>query len=159
MTVCMLCSLLLQKRLQTAQVFGAKSTVRGQELGTASSVAFTPLQGLEIVNPLAAEKKQDVSLPACIAIATVSSFSPPPPPPLPRRQTTDTFPLWRILYESRKLNYYARSLFAGGPPSHVTALQLCARGRVYIPSTVSYGQLEENARTHAVASAPPWPTR
>ena len=55
------CCAVLQKRLQTAQVFGAKSTVRGQELGTASSVAFTPLQGLEIVNPLAAEKKQDVS--------------------------------------------------------------------------------------------------
>ena len=51
----------LQKRLQTAQVFGAKSTVRGQESGTASSVAFTPLQGLEIVNPLAAEKKQDAN--------------------------------------------------------------------------------------------------
>jgi len=43
-------------------VFGGKSTVRGVTSGTASSVAFTPLQGLEIVNPMAAEKKvQEVS--------------------------------------------------------------------------------------------------
>lgn len=30
---------------------GGKSTVRSQISGTASSVAFTPLQGLEIYNP------------------------------------------------------------------------------------------------------------
>ena len=36
--------------------------MRGMTSGTASSVAFTPLQGLEIVNPMAAEKKvQEVS--------------------------------------------------------------------------------------------------
>ena len=36
--------------------------MRGATSGIASSVAFTPLQGLEIVNPLAAEKKvQEVS--------------------------------------------------------------------------------------------------
>jgi U4/U6 small nuclear ribonucleoprotein PRP31 len=39
-------------------VYGGRSTVRGRETsGTASSVAFTPLQGLEIVNPQAAEKR------------------------------------------------------------------------------------------------------
>lgn len=31
--------------------------MKKQVSGTASSVAFTPLQGLEIVNPQAAEKK------------------------------------------------------------------------------------------------------
>uniref|UniRef100_G1SGN5 U4/U6 small nuclear ribonucleoprotein Prp31 n=1 Tax=Oryctolagus cuniculus TaxID=9986 RepID=G1SGN5_RABIT len=38
-------------------VYGGKSTIRDRTSGTASSVAFTPLQGLEIVNPQAAEKK------------------------------------------------------------------------------------------------------
>ncbi|EHB18866.1 U4/U6 small nuclear ribonucleoprotein Prp31 [Heterocephalus glaber] len=38
-------------------VYGGKSTIRDRSSGTASSVAFTPLQGLEIVNPQAAEKK------------------------------------------------------------------------------------------------------
>ncbi|GLH02793.1 hypothetical protein R5R35_012874 [Gryllus longicercus] len=48
----------LQKNLQKQQqVWGGSTTVRKQVSGTASSVAFTPLQGLEIVNPQAAEKK------------------------------------------------------------------------------------------------------
>ncbi|XP_064405916.1 U4/U6 small nuclear ribonucleoprotein Prp31-like isoform X2 [Halichondria panicea] len=47
----------LQRQIQKAQVFGGKSSVRGTTSGTASSVAFTPLQGLEIVNPMAAEKR------------------------------------------------------------------------------------------------------
>ncbi|XP_028396045.1 U4/U6 small nuclear ribonucleoprotein Prp31-like [Dendronephthya gigantea] len=48
----------LQRNLQQGQAtYGGKSTVRGQTSGTASSVAFTPLQGLEIVNPHAAEKR------------------------------------------------------------------------------------------------------
>ncbi|GAB6028521.1 U4/U6 small nuclear ribonucleoprotein Prp31 [Chamberlinius hualienensis] len=47
----------LQKNLQKQQVFGGASTVRKQISGVASSVAFTPLQGLEIVNPQAAEIK------------------------------------------------------------------------------------------------------
>ncbi|XP_022105100.1 U4/U6 small nuclear ribonucleoprotein Prp31-like isoform X1 [Acanthaster planci] len=48
----------LQRQLQRQQTHGGRSTVRGRETsGTASSVAFTPLQGLEIVNPQAAEKK------------------------------------------------------------------------------------------------------
>lgn len=47
----------LQKNLQKQQVFGGATTVRKQVAGTASSVAFTPLQGLEIVNPQAAEAK------------------------------------------------------------------------------------------------------
>ena len=46
----------LQRQIQTA-VFGGKSSVKGAASGTASSIAFTPLQGLEIVNPMAAEKK------------------------------------------------------------------------------------------------------
>ena len=36
---------------------GGQSTVRRAVSGTASSVAFTPLQGLEIVSPQAVEKK------------------------------------------------------------------------------------------------------
>lgn len=52
-----LCFLYCQQRLQKGQVFGGKSSVRGSVSGMASSVAFTPLQGLEIVNPMAAEKK------------------------------------------------------------------------------------------------------
>ncbi|PIK53937.1 putative U4/U6 small nuclear ribonucleoprotein Prp31 [Apostichopus japonicus] len=48
----------LQRQLQKQQMHGGKSTVRGRETsGTASSVAFTPLQGLEIINPSAAEQK------------------------------------------------------------------------------------------------------
>ena len=34
---------------------GGQTTVRRQVSGTSSSVAFTPLQGLEIVNPHAAD--------------------------------------------------------------------------------------------------------
>ncbi|KAK9395525.1 U4/U6 small nuclear ribonucleoprotein Prp31 [Crotalus adamanteus] len=44
----------LQKQ---SMVYGGKSTIQDRSSGTASSVAFTPLQGLEIVNPQAAEKK------------------------------------------------------------------------------------------------------
>ncbi|XP_037286739.1 pre-mRNA processing factor 31 [Rhipicephalus microplus] len=47
----------LQKNLQRQQVYGGSTTVRRHVSGTASSVAFTPLQGLEIVNPHAAEAK------------------------------------------------------------------------------------------------------
>ncbi|RWS15816.1 U4/U6 small nuclear ribonucleoprotein Prp31-like protein [Dinothrombium tinctorium] len=47
----------LQKNLQKQQVHGGSTTVRRQVSGIASSVAFTPLQGLEIVNPQAAEAK------------------------------------------------------------------------------------------------------
>ncbi|KAL1140130.1 hypothetical protein AAG570_000062 [Ranatra chinensis] len=46
----------LQRNLQKQQGWGGSTTVRRQVSGTASSVAFTPLQGLEIVNPQAAEK-------------------------------------------------------------------------------------------------------
>nr|CAI5861079.1 unnamed protein product [Callosobruchus analis] len=47
----------LQKNLQKQQIWGGSTTVKKQISGTASSVAFTPLQGLEIVNPQAAEVK------------------------------------------------------------------------------------------------------
>lgn len=47
----------LQRNLQRQQVYGGSTTIKKQVSGTASSVAFTPLQGLEIVNPQAAEKK------------------------------------------------------------------------------------------------------
>uniref|UniRef100_T1ISX8 U4/U6 small nuclear ribonucleoprotein Prp31 n=1 Tax=Strigamia maritima TaxID=126957 RepID=T1ISX8_STRMM len=47
----------LQKNMQRQQVYGGSTTVRRQVSGTASSIAFTPLQGLEIVNPQAAEKR------------------------------------------------------------------------------------------------------
>jgi len=50
----------LKRNLQKEQAtFGGASTVKKHISGTASSVAFTPLQGLEIVNPLAQEKKVD----------------------------------------------------------------------------------------------------
>lgn len=47
----------LQKEVARQNVYavGGQTTVRRQVAGTASSVAFTPLQGLEIVNPHAAE--------------------------------------------------------------------------------------------------------
>lgn len=47
----------LQKNLQKQQVYGGTTTIKKHISGTASSVAFTPLQGLEIVNPQAAEAK------------------------------------------------------------------------------------------------------
>jgi len=47
----------LQRNLQKQQVYGGSTTIKKQISGTASSVAFTPLQGLEIMNPRAAEKK------------------------------------------------------------------------------------------------------
>jgi U4/U6 small nuclear ribonucleoprotein PRP31 len=49
----------LQKTLQKQNQWGGTSTVRKNISGTASSVAFTTLQGLEIVNPNAAEKGTD----------------------------------------------------------------------------------------------------
>nr|CAG4635456.1 EOG090X06EY [Artemia franciscana] len=49
----------LQKNLQKTQAYGGTTTVKRQVAGTASSVAFTPLQGLEIVNPHAAEKVRE----------------------------------------------------------------------------------------------------
>eukprot|EP00088_Acartia_fossae_P068978 TRINITY_DN887_c0_g1_i10.p1 TRINITY_DN887_c0_g1~~TRINITY_DN887_c0_g1_i10.p1 ORF type:complete len:521 (+),score=164.32 TRINITY_DN887_c0_g1_i10:49-1563(+) len=51
----------LKKNMQKQQaVWGGMSSIgRKATSGTASSVAFTPVQGLEIVNPLAAEKKVD----------------------------------------------------------------------------------------------------
>ncbi|KAL8587798.1 U4/U6 small nuclear ribonucleoprotein Prp31 [Nucella lapillus] len=48
---------LQQKLSKQNQTWGGSTTVKKQVAGTASSVAFTPLQGLEIVNPQAAEKK------------------------------------------------------------------------------------------------------
>lgn len=42
-----------------ATSWGGSSTVRKQVAGTSSSIAFTPLQGLEIVNPQAAEKPME----------------------------------------------------------------------------------------------------
>lgn len=47
----------LQKNMQRQnQVIGTTTTIKKHVSGTASSVAFTPLQGLEIHNPSAAEK-------------------------------------------------------------------------------------------------------
>ncbi|KAL5019217.1 hypothetical protein ScPMuIL_004939 [Solemya velum] len=48
----------LQQKIQKQnQTWGGSTTVKRSVSGTASSVAFTPLQGLEIVNPQAAEKR------------------------------------------------------------------------------------------------------
>ena len=49
--------LYLQRSLQQSQGMGGQTTIRRAVSGTASSVAFTPLQGLEIVSPQAVEKK------------------------------------------------------------------------------------------------------
>jgi len=46
----------LQKTISTQNQWGGTSTVRKNISGTASSVAFTTLQGLEIVNPNACER-------------------------------------------------------------------------------------------------------
>ena len=52
----------LKRSLQKEQAtFGGSTTIKKHVSGTASSVAFTPLQGLEIVNPVAAEKRGDES--------------------------------------------------------------------------------------------------
>lgn len=53
----------LQKKLQQQrqQVFGGTTTIRKQVSGTASTIAFTPQQGLEINNPLAAEKVNEAN--------------------------------------------------------------------------------------------------
>ena len=47
----------LEKKVKKQQTHGTSTNIRRQISGTASSVAFTPLQGLEIINPLAAEAK------------------------------------------------------------------------------------------------------
>ena len=53
----------LQRRIQKdQQIYGGKSTVKGaQTSGTSSSIAFTPLQGLEIVNPNASQDANKAS--------------------------------------------------------------------------------------------------
>ncbi|MCL4152701.1 UNVERIFIED_CONTAM: hypothetical protein GTU68_012796 [Idotea baltica] len=50
----------LQKEVQRQNTYGGATTVKRQVAGTASSVAFTPLQGLEIVNPHAAEQNSNL---------------------------------------------------------------------------------------------------
>lgn len=53
----------LQKNLQRQnQVIGTTTTIKKHVSGTASSVAFTPLQGLEIHNPGAAETLSEANL-------------------------------------------------------------------------------------------------
>ena len=47
----------LNKTVQKQNQWGGTTSVRKQISGTASSIAFTPLQGLEIVNPKAVEKE------------------------------------------------------------------------------------------------------
>lgn len=47
----------LQKTIQKQNQWGGTTSIRKQISGTASSIAFTPLQGLEIVNPNAVEKE------------------------------------------------------------------------------------------------------
>lgn len=62
----------LQKNLQKQQQWGGSTTVKKHVSGTSSSVAFTPLQGLEIVNPQAAEKK--VNEANCKYFSNTASF-------------------------------------------------------------------------------------
>ena len=50
----------LKRNMQKQQAtWGGTTSIKKQISGTASSVAFTPLQGLEIVNPNAAETRAD----------------------------------------------------------------------------------------------------
>lgn len=49
----------LQRKLAKDQVHGGRTTVRQQISGTASSVAFTPFEGLEIKNPNAVHEGSD----------------------------------------------------------------------------------------------------
>ena len=49
----------LQQTIQKQHVWGTSTTVKKQLSGTASSVVFTPLQGLEIVNPHKAQKGEE----------------------------------------------------------------------------------------------------
>lgn len=42
----------LQKSLERQRTMGGVTSVRSKTAGTASSVTFTPVQGLEIVNPV-----------------------------------------------------------------------------------------------------------
>jgi len=50
----------LKKNLQKQQAtWGGTTSIKNRISGTASCVAFTPVQGLEIVNPQAAEKRVD----------------------------------------------------------------------------------------------------
>nr|XP_039265935.1 U4/U6 small nuclear ribonucleoprotein Prp31-like [Styela clava] len=55
----------LQQKIQkanragAASTWGGKTSIRDRGSGTASSVAFTPLKGIEIVNPSASEKRVD----------------------------------------------------------------------------------------------------
>ncbi|XP_053207452.1 U4/U6 small nuclear ribonucleoprotein Prp31-like [Panonychus citri] len=51
----------LHKQMQKTSVYGGTTTIKRQISGTASSVAFTPLKGIEIVNPHAAEAKTNDS--------------------------------------------------------------------------------------------------
>lgn len=46
-------------KIGTNSTWGGKTSVRDRGSGTASSVAFTPLKGIEIVNPNAAEKRME----------------------------------------------------------------------------------------------------
>ena len=53
----------LQQKIQKQQqhsLFGGTTTVKKQLAGT-TSVSFTPVQGLEIVNPNAAQEKVDLA--------------------------------------------------------------------------------------------------
>lgn len=58
----------MQQKIQKANRFGTNSTwggrtsVRDRGSGTASSVAFTPLKGIEIVNPNAADNRVEEAL-------------------------------------------------------------------------------------------------
>nr|CAB3265186.1 U4/U6 small nuclear ribonucleoprotein Prp31 [Phallusia mammillata] len=58
----------------TASTWGGKTTVRDRGSGTASSVAFTPLKGIEIVNPNAAEQKAEEEDGCSTYFSNMSSF-------------------------------------------------------------------------------------
>lgn len=46
-------------KIGSTSTWGGKTSIKDRGSGTASSVAFTPLKGIEIVNPNASERKME----------------------------------------------------------------------------------------------------
>lgn len=67
---------LQQKLHKQNQVWGGSTTVKKHVSGTSSSVAFTPLQGLEIVNPQAGEGRSESSQKYFSPVAGFRSIKP-----------------------------------------------------------------------------------
>ncbi|VDO06338.1 unnamed protein product [Rodentolepis nana] len=79
----------------SSAIWGGASSIRrggAETAGTASSVTFTPAQGLEIVNPMASEKQVDehkkyFGVTAGFAKSKTTSNESMPPPPVPPKRS------------------------------------------------------------------------